>query len=69
MIRSFIFSEGKLAGRDLELEALRIVRGDELQERIAKGTAVEIVGQKKAADGAESSQGNDRSQLPSGNKK
>lgn len=28
MIRSFIFSEGKLAGRDLELEALRIVRAD-----------------------------------------
>ena len=51
------------------IRRLRIVRGDELQERIAKGTAVEIVGQKKAADGAESSQGNDRSQLPSGNKK
>jgi magnesium transporter len=28
MIRSFIFSEGRLAGRDLELEALRIVRAD-----------------------------------------
>lgn len=28
MIRSFIFSEGKLAGRDLEREALRIVRAD-----------------------------------------
>ena len=28
MIHSFIFSEGKLAGRDLELEALRLVHGD-----------------------------------------
>ncbi len=28
MIRSFIFSEGKLAGRDLELEALRLVLAD-----------------------------------------
>lgn len=28
MIRSFIFSDGKLAGRDLEIEALRLVRGD-----------------------------------------
>lgn len=28
MIHSFIFSEGKLAGRDLELEALRLVLGD-----------------------------------------
>jgi magnesium transporter len=28
MIHSFIFSEGKLAGRDLELEALRLVRAD-----------------------------------------
>ena len=28
MIRSFIFSEGKLVGSDLELEALRLVRGD-----------------------------------------
>lgn len=28
MIRSFIFSEGKLAGHDLELEALRLVRAD-----------------------------------------
>jgi magnesium transporter len=28
MIRSFIFSEGRLAGRDLELEALRLVRAD-----------------------------------------
>lgn len=28
MIHSFIFSEGKLVGRDLELEALRLVRSD-----------------------------------------
>ncbi|MGH8018940.1 MAG: magnesium/cobalt transporter CorA [Opitutaceae bacterium] len=28
MIRSFIFSEGRLAGRDLEIEALRLVRAD-----------------------------------------
>jgi magnesium transporter len=28
MIRSFVFSEGRLAGRDLEIEALRIVRAD-----------------------------------------
>jgi len=28
MINSFIFSEGKLVGRDLELEALRLVRAD-----------------------------------------
>ena len=28
MIHSFIFSEGKLVGRDLELEALRLVHGD-----------------------------------------
>jgi magnesium transporter len=28
MIHSFIFSEGKLAGRDLELEALRLVQAD-----------------------------------------
>ena len=28
MIYSFIFSDGKLVGRDLELEALRLVRGD-----------------------------------------
>ncbi len=28
MIRSFIFSEGKLVGQDLEQEALRLVRGD-----------------------------------------
>lgn len=28
MIYSFIFSEGKLVGRDLELEALRLVQGD-----------------------------------------
>ncbi|HEY8995833.1 MAG TPA: magnesium/cobalt transporter CorA [Lacunisphaera sp.] len=28
MIHSFIFSEGKLVGRDLELEALRLVQGD-----------------------------------------
>lgn len=28
MIHSFIFSDGKLVGRDLELEALRLVRGD-----------------------------------------
>src|SRR5688572_25277269 len=28
MIRSFIFSDGKLVGRDLELEALRLVRAD-----------------------------------------
>ena len=28
MIHSFIFSEGKLAGRDLEIEALRLVRAD-----------------------------------------
>ena len=28
MIRSFVFSEGKLVGRDLEIEALRLVRGD-----------------------------------------
>jgi magnesium transporter len=28
MIRSFIFSEGKLVGRDLELEALRLVLAD-----------------------------------------
>lgn len=28
MIRSFVFSEGRLAGRDLEVEALRIVRAD-----------------------------------------
>jgi len=28
MIRSFIFSEGKLVGQDLELEALRLVRAD-----------------------------------------
>lgn len=28
MIRSFIFSEGRLVGRDLEIEALRIVRAD-----------------------------------------
>jgi magnesium transporter len=28
MIHSFIFSEGRLAGRDLELEALRLVRAD-----------------------------------------
>ena len=28
MIRSFVFSEGKLVGRDLEIEALRIVRAD-----------------------------------------
>jgi len=28
MIRSFIFSEGKLVGRDLELEALRLVQAD-----------------------------------------
>ena len=28
MIHSFIFSEGKLVGRDLELEALRIVQAD-----------------------------------------
>ena len=28
MIRSFIFSDGKLVGQDLEIEALRLVRGD-----------------------------------------
>ncbi|WP_438480122.1 magnesium/cobalt transporter CorA [Oleiharenicola lentus] len=28
MIHSFIFSEGKLVGRDLEIEALRLVQGD-----------------------------------------
>lgn len=28
MIHSFIFSEGKLVGRDLEVEALRLVQGD-----------------------------------------
>ncbi len=28
MIHSFIFSDGKLVGRDLETEALRLVRGD-----------------------------------------
>jgi magnesium transporter len=28
MIRSFVFSEGKLVGRDLEVDALRLVRGD-----------------------------------------
>ena len=28
MIRSFVFSEGKLVGRDLEAEALRLVRAD-----------------------------------------
>jgi len=28
MIRSFIFSDGKLVGSDLELEAMRLVRGD-----------------------------------------
>jgi magnesium transporter len=28
MIRSFIFSDGKLVGQDLELEALRLVRSD-----------------------------------------
>src|SRR5882724_9437141 len=28
MIRSFIFSEGKLVGQDLEREALRLVRAD-----------------------------------------
>ena len=28
MIRSFIFSEGRLVGRDLEIEALRLVRAD-----------------------------------------
>ncbi|MDD3179862.1 MAG: magnesium/cobalt transporter CorA [Opitutaceae bacterium] len=28
MIQSFIFSEGRLVGRDLELEALRLVRAD-----------------------------------------
>lgn len=28
MIHSFIFSEGKLVGRDLELEALRLIHGD-----------------------------------------
>ncbi|QYM79463.1 magnesium/cobalt transporter CorA [Horticoccus luteus] len=28
MIQSFVFSDGKLAGRDLEIEALRIVRAD-----------------------------------------
>ena len=28
MIHSFIFSEGKLVGRELELEALRLVHGD-----------------------------------------
>jgi len=28
MIRSFIFSEGRLVGQDLELEALRLVRAD-----------------------------------------
>jgi magnesium transporter len=28
MFRSFIFSDGKLVGQDLELEALRLVRGD-----------------------------------------
>src|SRR4051812_41582984 len=28
MIHSFIFSEGKLVGRDLELEALRLVQAD-----------------------------------------
>jgi magnesium transporter len=28
MIHSFIFSEGKLVGRDLEVEALRLVHGD-----------------------------------------
>jgi magnesium transporter len=28
MIHSFIFSDGRLAGRDLELEALRLVRAD-----------------------------------------
>lgn len=28
MIRSFVFSEGKLAGQDLDLDALRLVRSD-----------------------------------------
>ena len=28
MIRSFIFSDGKLVGSDLEREALRLVRAD-----------------------------------------
>jgi magnesium transporter len=28
MIQSFIFSDGRIVGRDLELEALRLVRGD-----------------------------------------
>ena len=28
MIHSFVFSEGKLVGRDLEVEALRLVRAD-----------------------------------------
>jgi Mg2+ and Co2+ transporter CorA len=28
VIRSFVFSEGKLAGQDLDLDALRLVRSD-----------------------------------------
>ena len=28
MIRSFIFSDGRLVGQDLEVEALRLVRAD-----------------------------------------
>ncbi|MFM8335811.1 MAG: magnesium and cobalt transport protein CorA, partial [Opitutaceae bacterium] len=28
MIRSFIFSDGRLVGQDLEIEALRLVRAD-----------------------------------------
>lgn len=45
MIRSFIFSDGKLVGQDLELEALRLVRADKgllLWVDLAAPTADEI---------------------------
>jgi magnesium transporter len=45
MIQSFIFSEGRLVGRDLELEALRLVRADKgllLWVDLANPTEAEI---------------------------
>ncbi len=47
MIRSFIFSEGRLVGRDLETEALRLVRADKglvLWVDLADPTEAEIKG-------------------------
>jgi len=51
MIHSFVFSEGKPVGRDLEVEALRLVRADKglmLWIDLAEPTEEEIKSSSKA---------------------